>query len=82
VGAQERYNRRWAVESGAGIKQRDPRFAGEWIAEWLSSGTLAAAAWSGFLRLPKFGLYRILAAFGGHEGANSVAAAPAAQRTG
>jgi hypothetical protein len=63
VGAQERYNRRWAIESGAGLKQRDPRFAGEWIAEWLASGTLAAAAWSGFMRLPKFGLYRILASF-------------------
>jgi len=68
VGAQERYNRRWAVESGAGIAQRDPRFAGEWIAEWLSSGTLAAAAWSGFLRLPKFGLYRILQAVSGGAG--------------
>jgi hypothetical protein len=65
VGAQERYNRRWAIENGAGIKQRDPRFAGEWIAEWLASGTLAAAAWSGFLRLPKLGLYRILEAMGG-----------------
>ena len=27
VGAQERYNRRWAVENGAGLEQRDPRFA-------------------------------------------------------
>jgi hypothetical protein len=63
VGAQERYNRRWAIENGAGLKQRDPRFAGEWIAEWLASGTLAAAAWSGFMRLPKFGLYRILQSF-------------------
>ncbi|HET6280828.1 MAG TPA: hypothetical protein VFH73_07680 [Polyangia bacterium] len=64
VGAQERYNRRWAIENGAGLKQRDPRFAGEWIAEWLSDGTLAAAAWSGFMRLPKFGLYRIAEHFG------------------
>ena len=64
VGAQERYNRRWAIESGAGLKQRDPRFAGEWLAEWLADGTLAAAAWSGFMRLPKFGLYRILENFG------------------
>ena len=27
-------------------------------------GTLAGAAWSGFMRLPKFGLYRILEAVG------------------
>ncbi len=60
VGAQERYNRRWAVENGAGLEQRDPRFTGEWIAEWLADGTLAAAAWAGFRRLPKLGLYHIL----------------------
>ena len=65
VGAHERYNRRWAVERGAGLRQRDPRFAAERIAEWLADGTLAAAAWSGFMRLPKFGLYEILDAVGG-----------------
>lgn len=64
VGAHERYNRRWAVERGAGLRQRDPRFAAERMAEWLADGTLAAAAWSGFMRLPKFGLYEILDAVG------------------
>lgn len=60
VGVQERYNRRWAFEHGAGIGQREPRFAGEWLGEWLVDGTLAAAAWNGFLRLPKLGLERIV----------------------
>ncbi len=60
VGIHEAYNRRWAVEAGAGLAQRDPRYAGHWIDEWLADGTLAAAAWSGFTRLPKRGLYRIL----------------------
>jgi hypothetical protein len=60
VGVHERYNRRWAIENGSGLKQRDPRHAGYWIREWLAEGTLAAAAWSGFLRLPKFGLYQIV----------------------
>jgi hypothetical protein len=59
VGIHERYNRRWAIENGAGLKQREPRHAGYWIQEWLAEGTLAAAAWSGFTRLPKFGLYQI-----------------------
>jgi hypothetical protein len=63
VGAQETYNRRWALEAGAGLPQRDPRFAGEWLAEWIADGTLAGAAWNGFTRLPKRGLYRILRAF-------------------
>ncbi len=60
VGVHEGYNRRWAIENGAGLKQRHPDYAGFWIREWLSEGTLAAAAWSGFLRLPKFGVYHIL----------------------
>lgn len=60
VGVHERYNRRWLIENGAGFKMHDPHFAGGWITEWLEDGTLAAAAWSGFLRLPKLGLYRIL----------------------
>jgi hypothetical protein len=60
VGIHERYNRRWAIENGASLKQRDPRHAGYWIREWLAEGTLAAAAWSGFMRLPKFGLYQIV----------------------
>jgi hypothetical protein len=64
VGAQEVQNRRWAVEQGSGLAQRDPRYAGEWIAEWLENGALAGAAWSGFTRLPQQGLYRILDAYG------------------
>jgi hypothetical protein len=64
VGVHERMNRRWVRESGAGFKQRDPRFAGEWLADLLADGALAAAAWAGFTRLPKLGLYRILEAVG------------------
>jgi hypothetical protein len=64
VGTHERYNRRWAIENGPGLKQRDPRFATYWLSEWLNEGTLAAAAWYGFLRLPKFGLYQIVERFG------------------
>jgi hypothetical protein len=64
MGVHERYNRRWAREAGAGLKQRDARFAAEWIHDWLSDGTLAGAAWSGFMRLPKHGLYRIVEKFG------------------
>ena len=52
--------RRWAIENGAALKQRHPDYAGFWLREWLAEGTLAAAAWSGFLRLPKFGVYHIL----------------------
>jgi hypothetical protein len=62
VGVHERYNRRWLRESGAGLRQRDPRVAADWLSDWLSDGLLASAAWAGYMRLPKFGLYRIIEA--------------------
>jgi hypothetical protein len=65
VGVHEWYNRRWARDAGAGLKQREARFASEWISDWLADGVLAAAAWAGYTRLPKFGLYRILDAVRG-----------------
>jgi hypothetical protein len=77
VGTQEIYNRRWAIEAGAGLSQREPRFAGEWLGEWLDDGTLAGAAWNGFTRLPKRGLYRILNAFGRSPDARAEARSPA-----
>lgn len=67
VGFHERYNRRWAVENGPGLKQRNPRYAEFWMREWLNEGTLAAAAWYGFLRMPKHGLYQILETVAGRE---------------
>ncbi len=59
VGSHERSNRQWAISAGAALKQGDPRHAGEWLSEMLKDGTLAGNAWSGYMRLPKFGLYRI-----------------------
>jgi len=64
LGVHERYNRRWVGEAGAGLRQRDPRFAWQWLSDWIEDGTLAAAAWSGFQRLPKFGAYQVLEAVG------------------
>jgi hypothetical protein len=64
IGMQEDYNQRWALENGAGLKQRDPRVASDWLGEWLSDGTLAAAAWTAHKRLPCRGLYRILERLG------------------
>ncbi|HEX4335060.1 MAG TPA: hypothetical protein VH062_04050 [Polyangiaceae bacterium] len=60
VGGHERYNRRWLREQGVALKQHSPRHAAEWIDEWLNDGTLAAAAWTGFLRLPKDATNRIV----------------------
>jgi hypothetical protein len=64
VGSHERYNRRWLREQGVGLKQRRADRANGWFTEWLEDGTLAAAAWSGFLRLPRRGTELILRAMG------------------
>lgn len=64
VGVHEHYNRRWAREGGAGLKQREARFAAQWLTDWLADGVLAQAAWSGYMALPKFGLFRILGGLG------------------
>lgn len=60
VGSHERFNRRWLREQGVALKQDSPRHAAHWLQEWLDDGTLAAAAWTGFMRLPKEGTYRIV----------------------
>jgi hypothetical protein len=62
IGVHEGYNRRWAIEAGAGFAQGNPSFASGWLGEWIADGTLAGAAWSGALRLPSLGLYEIAAA--------------------
>ena len=59
LGAHERYNRRWLREQGVGLKHRRLDHARGWFEEWLEDGTLAAAAWSGFVRLPKQGTERV-----------------------
>jgi hypothetical protein len=69
VGVHEWYNRRWARDAGAGLKQREAGAASEWLTDWISDGVLAAAAWAGYTRLPKFGLQRILEALRGPAGA-------------
>lgn len=75
VGVHERRNRRWVRESGAGVKQRAPERAGAWLLDLVAEGQLAAAAWSGYVRLPKGGLYRILEAVRDQAGAAGVTAA-------
>jgi UDP-N-acetylglucosamine:LPS N-acetylglucosamine transferase len=59
VGVHEGYNRRWAVESGAGLRQHEPALAAGWLGDWIADGILAGAAWSGATRLPSLGLYDI-----------------------
>ncbi len=59
VGSQEDFNRQWLMQIGGGVDQLDPRFANEWLFDWIGSGALARMAWHGFIEAPTHGAYRI-----------------------
>ena len=59
VGSQEIFNKTWLHSIGAGIEQRDPRYASEWLADWRETGWLAQAAMEGFMDAPRNGTYHI-----------------------
>jgi len=59
VGSHERYNQLWLREQGAALSQDSAAHAAAWLGEWFEDGTLAAAAWTAFVRLPKDGARRI-----------------------
>jgi hypothetical protein len=59
VGSQEDHNRKWLLEIQAGIDQKDPRYAHQWLINLLENGRLAESAWDGFLKARKFGTYKI-----------------------
>jgi len=60
VGVHEERNLRWSMELGAALEQGDPDRAGDWLPRWIEDGTLARAAWNGYRRLPRLGLYDIV----------------------
>jgi hypothetical protein len=59
VGSQEHFNKKWLHAISAGVDEEDPRFANEWLMDWLESGWLAEAAMKGFLDAPRNGAYHI-----------------------
>jgi hypothetical protein len=59
IGPHEVSNRRWLQGIGAGIQQEDAKYCGEWILDFLADGSMAQAAWDGFLNARKLGTYKI-----------------------
>lgn len=59
IGSQEQFNALWLKTVGGGITQNDPRYANEWLFDWVNSGGLARVAWNGFIEAPTHGTYRI-----------------------
>ncbi|MBD3281769.1 hypothetical protein GF391_03415 [Candidatus Uhrbacteria bacterium] len=59
IGSQEDFNRTWLMYIGAGVDQANPKYANEWLFDWINSGGLARAAWNGYMEAPQHGAYRI-----------------------
>ncbi len=66
IGSQEDYNKAWLLNLDAGVPQEDPRYAGEWLFDWLRSGFLAKAAMAGYREGFKFGTFNIERLVSGH----------------
>ena len=67
VGSQENFNRKWIEQVGGGVFMEDPRYAGEWLMDWIASGAFARMAWNGYISAPTHGTYRIEAIVFGED---------------
>lgn len=68
IGSQEEFNRVWLQYVGGGVSQNDPRYASEWLFDWIDSGGVARMAWNGYAEAPTHGTYRIEDAVLGRAG--------------
>jgi len=59
VGSQEEFNMRWLLKSGFGLLQENPKYADQWLFDWLEQGYLAEAAMQGFIEGEKLGTFKI-----------------------
>lgn len=60
LGVHERRNRTWATGLGAAIDAEDSGAVAARLPSLLADGSLAAAAWAGFTRMPRDGASRIV----------------------
>lgn len=59
IGSQEGFNRKWLLRTGAGVLQKNPKYANQWLFDYLESGRFAEAAIQGFIEVEKLGSYKI-----------------------
>jgi len=59
IGSQEDFNKKWILRIGAGIVQENPKYASQWMQDYLKSGRFVEAAMAGFLKSEKLGTYNI-----------------------
>jgi len=59
IGSQEDFNLKWLEGIGAGVKQKNPKYAHQWIPDFLASGRFAECAMRGFIEAGSLGTYNI-----------------------
>lgn len=59
LGSQEHFNKYWLEVIGSGVYQENPKYAHEWIIDYLNNGWLAESALQGYLEAPREGVENI-----------------------
>lgn len=59
IGSQEKFNKRWLLQLGSGMNQKNPIYTDQWLFDLLNSGWFAEAAIQGFIEGKKLGTYNI-----------------------
>ena len=59
IGSQEKFNKRWLLQLGSGMLQKNPIYTDQWLFDLLNSGWFAEAAMQGFIEGEKLGTYNI-----------------------
>ena len=59
IGSQEEFNKRWLLKSGFGETQENPKYASQWLFDWLEKGHLAERAMQAFIEGEKLGTLNI-----------------------
>ncbi|HEX9664534.1 MAG TPA: hypothetical protein VGA49_01790 [Patescibacteria group bacterium] len=59
IGSQEIFNKKWLTTIGAAISQENPKYADQWLFDWLDSGWFAEAAMHGVREATQYGAYNI-----------------------
>ncbi len=59
IGSQEDFNQRWLFHIGAAVAQENPKYADQWLYDYLNAGDFAEMAMQGFVEIEKMGAYNI-----------------------
>jgi UDP-N-acetylglucosamine:LPS N-acetylglucosamine transferase len=59
IGSQEDFNKRWLLQLGSGMSQKNPNYTNQWLFDLLDSGWFAEAAMDGFIEGEKLGTLNI-----------------------